>query len=528
MAMTYCAKPVLNRYQHTLFSPTLDETLPEDHAARILDDLINAMDLSEFEKNYHGFRGQPPISPRVLIKVLLYAMSRRIRSSRQIEYALGFHVDFMWLAECRGIDHSTLCDFRKNHFEELKDLFRQLGKLALTMGIARLNEITFDGTRVRANNSRYATLTAEGLEKRLDELEKELGEWAREIERNDEREGGQPKTQIPPELLDAKARQAKLQEALEKVRQMDEDRRKNQQIDPKKNPAQIPTTDPDSRVLPNKEGGYAANFTPLAAVAVHGDFIVATDVINSVTESTETQQIVDQVEADFGERPEALLADGHHATGPNLAAFENTATKLISPLPEVAAAADNPAIRPDPTVAVPESEWSKLPINPQSKQLDKSCFTYDKATDTYYCPLGQAIPFDETKSKQTTGGKVHFDVYRCSECTKCPLKPKCVSAQSKGGRTISRDEYTDQRERHAAKMATPEMKAQYKKRLHGGEVIFAYIKQVLGVRQFLLRGLENVKTEWLWACTTYNVVKLIKSLGTIRKQISRQVAAEAS
>jgi transposase len=523
MTMTYFAQPKLGRHQFTLFSPTLDEMIPEDHPVRILDELIGAVDCSEFEQTYHGSRGQPPIPPRVLVKVLLYAMSRRIRSSRQIEYALKNHVDFMWLAECHTIDHSTLCDFRKNHFPALKSLFRQMGKLALEMGLVRLNEIAFDGTRVRANNSRYATLTAAGIQERLNELEQQLGEWARDIDQCDEQEKDRPQVVMPAELHQAKDRQQKLQDLLGKVQKMDEERRKNQSIDPKKHPAQIPTTDPDSRVLPNKEGGYAANYTPLAAVSVEGDFIVAVDVLNVVTEHTETQKIVDQVEADFGVRPEAILADGHHATGANIVAFENSNTELISPLPEAPESADNPAIRPDPTAPVPESEWNKLPISPHSKLLDKSCFLYDQETDAYYCPQGQPLPFEETKPENYAGGRVQLDVYRCASCEGCPLKNRCVSPQSKGGRTVRRDRNTEQRERYAAKMATPEQKERYKHRLHAGEVIFAHIKQVLGFRQFLLRGLANVKTEWLWVCTTYNMIKLINHVVKQRQNQSSQV-----
>jgi uncharacterized protein with HEPN domain len=51
---------------------------------------------------------------------------------------------------------------------------------------------------------------------------------------------------------------------------------------------------------------------------------------------------------------------------------------------------------------------------------------------------------------------------------------------------------------------------------------------VLGVRQFLLRGIENVKTEWLWACTTYNITKLIKQVAKLRKQFEQEQAAEVS
>lgn len=527
MAMTYFAEAQLNRHQKTMFSPTLDEMIPENHPVRIFDELINKLDLSCFEAHYHGSRGQPPIPPIVLVKVLLYALSRRIRSSYQMEYALRNHVDFMWLAACRVIDHSTLCIFRKKFPKELKSVFRQLGKLALAIGLVRLNEITFDGTRVRANSNRHETLTAKGLEERLQELEQQIETWTKEVEHNDQQENSQAKAVLPQKLETAQARQEAYEEALKTVREMDAQRKKNQQIDPAKNPAQIPLTDPDSRVMPNKEGGHAPNYTPLVAVSVKGDFIVATEVINGVTEHTKTASIVDQVEADFGVRPEAILADGHHATGQNIATFENSPTELISPLPEASSETPNPAIRPDPTVPVPESEWPNLPISPQTKQLDKSCFQYDAATDTYYCPQGQSMPFEESKSKPTASGQAtHFRVYRCATCEGCPLIQMCVSAKSKGGRTVSRDEHTEERERHAEKMATPEKKTQYQRRLHAGEVAFAYLKQVMGIRQFLLRGLEKVDTEWTWACTAYNMIKLVNHVAKLRVRFAQEIAAK--
>jgi hypothetical protein len=116
--------------------------------------------------------------------------------------------------------------------------------------------------------------------------------------------------------------------------------------------------------MPNKEGGYAPNYTPTAAGDIHGDFIVDAEVLNAVTEHTETLSAGNRVEETFGIRPETLMADSHHATGSNIAAFNETNTELISPLSEVVSAAANPANRPDPTVPVPESDWPQLPISP--------------------------------------------------------------------------------------------------------------------------------------------------------------------
>jgi hypothetical protein len=77
-----------------------------------------------------------------------------------------------------------------------------------------------------------------------------------------------------------------------------------------KTPAQLPSTDSDSTVLPNKEGGYAPNYTPTAAVDTHRDFIVDAEVLTDANENTELVPMVDRVEETFGQRPAAVLADG--------------------------------------------------------------------------------------------------------------------------------------------------------------------------------------------------------------------------
>jgi hypothetical protein len=79
----------------------------------------------------------------------------------------------------------------------------------------------------------------------------------------------------------------------------------------------------------------------------------------------------------------------------------------------------------------------------------------------------------------------------------------------------------------AAKMKTPEGKAVYEHRLHGAETPFAHIKGAMGVRQFLLRGLENVRTEWRWVCTTYNLKKLLQKLGALRIRLAQLIAEPA-
>lgn len=145
--MAYWAKPGLDRYETRLFTPTLDESVGDNHPVRHLDEILRGMDWSDWTAQYNGRVGQPPIPSWVMAGVILYGLMRRIRSSRQLEYACKNHIDFIWLAEGRTIDHDAICAFRTKFKKPLKALFKQVGRVAMTMGLIKLVAVAFDGTR---------------------------------------------------------------------------------------------------------------------------------------------------------------------------------------------------------------------------------------------------------------------------------------------------------------------------------------------------------------------------------------------
>ena len=237
--------------------------------------------------------------------------------------------------------------------------------------------------------------------------------------------------------------------------------------------------------------------------------------------------MTERVEEAFGQRPEAVLADGLNATGPNIVELAQRGIEFLSPASAEETTEGNPAVRADPRQPVPEDAWPKLPISPHTKKLDKSCFVFVPEENVYYCPRGERLPLEKTKPDIRQGQKITLEVYRCSDCLGCPLASRCISDKSHGGRTVTRDRFTPDRERHAAKMRQPENRTRYARRFHAGETPFGWLKQVLGLRQFLLRGLEKVRTEWLWACTGYNLRKLILEVKRLRAKFT-ELATEAA
>ena len=503
-----------------LFPSTLDDRIPADHPVRAVDEMLDRLDWSAWEAKYNGRSGQPPIHPSILCKVLLFAILRGIRSSRKIEYEVKHSIDFMWLVSGRTFDHSTLSAFRRDHQKQVKKMYRDMVRLAIELGVAKLSELCIDGSRVLADANRYKTLTAAKAQRLLDELEHQIAAAMKEIDSTDELDelfdDGQPTDQLPESLREMEERRAKLDEAVATLEQMDADR-SSWVKDAKKNPAQLPITDPDSRILPNKEGGYAPNYTPMAVTDAVSGLIVDADVLIGNVEQTALATMVDTVQDEYDVKVEAMLGDTAYSCGENLTAMEEREVELLAPLAEPKCK-DNPALRDDPSEPVAEEDWNRLPVNPQTKCLAKSAFVYDEAADCYHCPAGKRLPRSGSEKKKTSGGKTITQTnYTCYDCADCALADRCrKDPNAKKGRKITHDENEPARRRHRRRMASDDAKERYKRRQHAGETQFAVIKACFGLRRFLLRGIEGVQTEWLWHTSAFNLKRMLSLLSEVR------------
>ena len=513
--MTQWARAPQERSQLVLFADRLEDAVPAGHPVRLLDELLSSLSWTAWEARYHGRLGQPPIHPRILAGVLLYGFLRRIRSSRQLEEALQMRIDFRWLASGRSIDHTTLSEFRRTRGKELQELFVQVGLLARRLELLPLEQLAFDGTRIRANNRVRGTRTPVRLQELQAELAQRYAADEAQAQAEEAREGesftlATDALTAPPEHGPRQAKYAAAIAELQRALAAQE-----------KLPERLPTTDPQSRLLPNKDGGYAPNYTPLATVDVDSGLIVAVDVIARIHEDPHLLPALEQVQTQFAlpQLPGQVLADSMMCTNANLALLHEQGVTLYSPLP-APPATDNPALRDDPQQPVAEADWPRLPLaavsakgSRQQQQLSKEAFVYDAQRDCYWCPQGQALTLRHTTSEPYATGQVTRQRYFAEEqsCTDCPLRSRCLGPTSKR-RQVSRNQHEALRARHAQHMATPEAQAKYARRAAVGERPFAVIKQQFGLRQFLLRGLAGVRLEWTWASVAFNLQHLLFSL----------------
>ena len=504
MANKWATAPY-DREQCILMGPSLDEQIASDDPIRLLDKILECLDWSEWECVYSDGPGRPPVHPRLLAGSILYGMMNRIRSSRDLESATRMRIDFHWFLDGRHIDHSTFARFRNRFSEQIEGLLKDLNREARKMMQGGPKAIAIDGTSMRANSDRHGSRAAQCLQSKIASLQIEFGQIMAEMDFLDAMD-----TVDDSELSALRRRKDLLQKQMQKLEAALEaadkrDKLKREKDGKNATPVRVPVTDPDSFLLPNKDGGYAPNYTVTAAVDIDTGMIVASDVPPGGDEASVVQAAVEKLEETFGEKPEQVLFDSNFASGENLEYLEENEIEAFAP--SEAAKPDNPAQRSNPTEPIGGEEIVRI-LNAKGN-LNKTYFSYDTVNDCYYCPMGRRLPFFRLVYRKTKKGeKIPAREYKCVDCSACPLARKCLSRKAKT-RTVSRDKYEPLRENLAARMRTDEARETYKQRAHKGETPFGCIKGNLGIRAFLSRGYEKVKTEWQWICGAYNMRKLM-------------------
>lgn len=505
------AKAPSPRNQLVLFSPSLDDAISENHPLRQLDSLLEGIDWQEWENNYSNDKcGQPAIHPKLVSGCIIYGLLKGIRSSRKLEDACINRIDFMWFLENRKIDHATFAKFRQRHGSAIKDLFRQINQKALKLRKSEFVELAIDGTKLKANASRQKAYTEEFLAKRLCELDEKFSAIMKDLENTDTIENPElaTKEELRRRLCVINREKQICQHALDKVEQIDKKRKKK--VGSKAKPGRVPLTDPDSQLMPNKDGGFSPNYTPAVTVDKDSGLILHAAVVDGHDEASCVLPAIESIKSNYGKCPANVSMDSHVASGENLLQLEREGISAFTVLRNQTSEIVK---REDLSEAVKEEDWDNLPKTAgKKKQLHKSAFVYDVKNDCYWCPMGKQLQPEKKNAKLSTGDKKSktMALYLCDSCDECKMKDICIPRKkTKRGRTITRDEYESCRENVAKRMGTTVGREIYKRRLPTAETIFGYFKGALGIRQFLFRGMEKVKNEWSWMCAAYNVGKLI-------------------
>ena len=460
------------------------DLIAEDHMARILSTIVDTLDLSSLYRKY-SWEGGETFHPQSMLKVVFYGYSHGTRSSRKISQACRENVVYMYLSNGIRPDFRTINLFRKNNFDILEDLFKQIVRLCYQLGMISFGTISIDGTKIRANASKYQIVTKDKLGKEI----RRLLDEANEVDAREDEEYGESNEsdEVPEKLRTAKDRKETISKLLKELEE--------------KNVKQMSLTDKESRLV-KSHGRYEFSYN--GQCATENQVILAYDLTNQEADSDQLVPMVNELEPIAGslhgkeEYPlegSKILTDSGYDSGKNLSHLKDR--KIDGYVPNRM------------TSTYEKEKSGKIPPRPFAK--DK--FSYQEDGDYYICPTGEKLYPVERRTSKKSSYERHDVKYGCRSCHDCGHQQECVKSR-KGYRRVCRIlEYDSYRQEIDKKLQTEEGKKIYNKRKTDIEPTFGQMKTItFGQTGFGVRGLKKVKGEFGLACIGHNIRKIASYL----------------
>jgi transposase len=310
----------------------LEDLLPPEHLARVIWGLVEQMDLSAFYvqiQAVEGHAGHPAIDPALLVALWLYATADGVGSARALDRLCREHLAYQWLCGGVTVNYHTLADFRVGHGDKLDTLLtRQVAGL-MAAGLVRLERTAQDGIRIRASAGSNSFRRRERLAQFETEARARVAQLKEQaLADEDQRSAGQRAARERA----ARERLARVQQAVQELGQLEQDRTKSHHKKSERQPARVSITDPQARVMKLPDGGFRPAYNGQLAVDTDSGVLVGVELINQVDQG-QISPMLDQLQARYGRRPAEHLVDGGFMTHPDLDTAAAQGVAVYAPLP---------------------------------------------------------------------------------------------------------------------------------------------------------------------------------------------------
>lgn len=470
----------------------------------------NEIDLSVFDARYNNDEtGAPAYDPAILLKIILYAYSRGITSSRKIEQCCRENIIFMALSADTQPHFTTIADFISTLDQEIIRLFLEVLLICDEMGLIGKEMFAVDGCKLPSNASKEWSGTKEDLQRKKEKMEKAIRQIVKRHREIDETE--QDKEIVGREQQYADTLRKKVKKIKDWLKQNDDKPGKSGK------PIKSNITDNESAKMKTSHG-VIQGYDGVAVVDDKHQVIVHAEAFGAAQEHDLLRPMIKGTRENFetiGEndvfRAAKLTADsGFHTE-------ENVKMLMLEGI--------------DGYVA--DTQFRKR--DPRFAEVDRYKERFRRERAAYYGTSGLyrakdfAISQDKThcicpagKRLYRNGGNVIVDGNRAfkfrsrkTDCRVCEFREKCLRHPD---RTETRQVYFFVgRSEQAPETFTQKMKRKidsikgrllYNRRLGTAEPPFAHIRSTLGLDRFTLRGKRKVNTQWLLYCIVHNLTKV--------------------
>ena len=497
-----------NRKQNLLLPPSLDELVPENHMVRVVDAVLDRLDISDILSTYRG-GGNSAFNPKMMLKVLVFAYLSNVYSSRRIEELLRRDIYFMWLAGMKRPDFRTINYYRGKRLKEGFDtVFTQVVRLLHEEGFVSLKVQYIDGTKIESVANKYTFVWRGSVEKYDARLKAKTEALLRQIEQNHAIEDKE--NPVPEELTaeEVTKRVERIKEKVDADNLGKEERKALKQIETDSVPRmnrykeQLETmgsrnsyskTDPDATFMRMKEdamlnGQLKPGYN--IQISTENQFITNFGIYQRPTDTLTMISYLESFKARYGMQSEEIVADSGYGSEENYEyMFSNGMTPYV--------------------------KYNMFHVEQRrgyrNNPFRVSNLFYNPDDDFYVCPMGQKLKFIRQEKRYTASGyQQTVSVYRACRCEGCPLRGQCH--KSKRDRQIEVNHTLDDYKARARELLTSEQGIKHRSnRPIEPEAVFGQIKECGRFRRLRLKGLTGAKIDFGLKALAHNLRKLAQA-----------------
>ncbi len=468
------------------------------------------LDLGVFDARYRNDEtGAPAFDPAVLLKIILYAYSRGITSSRKIEQACRENIIFMALSADTQPHFTTIADFIATMDEQIVPLFRNVLMICDELKLIGGEMFAIDGCKLPGNASKSWSGTKWELKQKRKKLEQAAHVMLRRHREDDARPDSE---QVEREVQAAKS----IKEKAKKIKRWldDNDDKPGKGGKPRKSNI----TDNESAKMKTGKG-VIQGYDGVACVDAKNQVIVHGEAFGEAQEHDLLQPMLEQTQKHFQAmgrkdifKTTRLTADSGFYNTANVAhLYENG---IDGYLPDLGFR------KRDPRFAEVERYRARAKKDKQAyygrkvQRYTSRDFHYDAATHTCICPAGKRL-YSNGRANNLGGYEALKFRGAKRDCLPCTHREKCFRDPAKtetrqvailiGRIKQAKPGYLDMMKQ---KIDTPEGRYQYSRRMGIVEPVFANICSTLGLDRFGLRSKKKVDIQWKLYCMVHNLLKI--------------------
>ncbi len=506
-----CKEYTKSGIERQLILPLNTEFLiPDNEPVRLLDQVLEELDYTKLYLTYSAQGRNPSADPKALFKVLVYAYSQSITSSRAIEDACRYDVRYHYLLQGdKAPDHNTVNRFRKDHLrgEVLEDLFRQFVEHLMKMGEISLSEVFIDGTKIEANANKYTFVWRKSIEKNYEKMKGKASDWLakelsvvlspeeinasnlnevfQQIRKRAKKEGvvfvygsGKRKTSLQRQYETLKDFSTRAYDYEEALQIMGSDRNSYSKTD---HDATFMHMKDDHMRNGQLRPGYNVQ------TATNSEYILGIHVSNDRTDYGTLIPFLKELKTTYQRPIERLVCDAGYECEENYDYLKRSGIK--------------PFIKPS------NHEYSKTRAYQKAMEFRLS-MEYDEANDLYVCKNGRSLRYKKLRTKIAPSGyQSETKIYESEDCSGCPYLGTCYKGKYNKQIQVTPlfDAYREESEKNIRSEEGILLRVN---RSIQAEGVFGITKQDMGFTRFQTRGIQMVRTEYLLLAFGFNLNKL--------------------